>query len=43
MATQNFPYGWDEERVKRLIKHYESITEEEQVAEDGKALEQQEN
>jgi hypothetical protein len=33
-----FPPGWDEERVRRLIKHYESQTEEEAVAEDEAAL-----
>ena len=29
-----FPTGWDEERVKRVIEHYESQSEEEAVAED---------
>jgi hypothetical protein len=33
-----YPAGWDEERVKRLIQHYEALTEEEQVAEDEAAL-----
>ncbi|HKQ16245.1 MAG TPA: hypothetical protein VJT80_22690 [Steroidobacteraceae bacterium] len=33
-----FPPGWDEERVRRVIKHYESQTEEEAVAEDEAAL-----
>lgn len=42
MSKQQFPPGWDEERVKRLIAHYESLTEEEQVAEDEVAIGQQE-
>jgi hypothetical protein len=35
---QHFPPGWDEDRVKRLIAHYDSLTEEEQVAEDEAAV-----
>jgi hypothetical protein len=38
MSQQHFPPGWDEDRVKRLISHYESISEEEQVAEDEAAV-----
>ena len=34
-----FPNGWDEERVQRLLQHYESQTEEEAVAEDEAVLE----
>ena len=41
MDTQSLPRGWDEERVKRLIAHYESLTEEEQVAEDEAAVTEQ--
>lgn len=37
MTTQNFPPGWDDERVKRLIEHSDSVTEEEQVIEDEAA------
>ncbi len=33
-----FPNGWDEERVQRLLQHYESQTEEEAVVEDETAL-----
>jgi hypothetical protein len=29
MKTQKFPPGWDEKRVKALIAHYESQTEDE--------------
>ncbi len=35
----NFPPGWDEERVQRVLGHYESQTEEEAVAEDEAAFE----
>jgi len=34
-----FPKGWDEERVKRVLTHYENQTEEEAVAEDEAAWE----
>jgi len=36
---QNFPAGWDEERVRRVLAHYENQTEEEAVAEDEAAYE----
>lgn len=38
MNGSNFPAGWDEQRVKRLIQHYETLTDDEQVAEDEAAL-----
>jgi hypothetical protein len=38
-AKNEFPPGWDEQRVRRLIAHYESQTEEEAVAEDEAAFE----
>lgn len=34
-----FPQGWDEARVRSLLSHYESQTEEEAVAEDEAAFE----
>lgn len=34
MKQTKFPPGWDEERVQRVLGHYESQTEEESVAED---------
>jgi hypothetical protein len=34
-----FPPGWDEERVRRVIAHYEEQTAEEAVAEDEAAFE----
>jgi hypothetical protein len=39
MKNNRFPKGWDEERVKRVLDHYESQTEEEAVAEDEAAWE----
>ena len=33
-----FPPGWDEERVRRVLAHYESQTEEEAVIEDERAF-----
>lgn len=35
----SFPPGWDEQRVRRVLGHYESQTEEEAVAEDEAAFE----
>ena len=37
--TTNYPPGWDEERVKRVLRHYESLNEEETVADDAAAFE----
>jgi hypothetical protein len=34
-----FPPGWDKERVAEVLKHYESQTEEEALAEDEAAFE----
>lgn len=34
MTKNRFPRGWDEERVRRVLEHYESQTDEEAVAED---------
>ena len=34
-----FPTGWDEKRVKRVLEHYESQSEDEAVAEDEAAYE----
>lgn len=42
MSQPRFPAGWDAARVQRLIKTYESLSEEEQVAEDEAAAEEQE-
>ncbi len=41
MSQQKFPPGWDAERVKRVLDHYEHLSEEEQVAEDEEAAREQ--
>ena len=38
MSNGNFPKGWDEARVRRVLEHYEQQTEEEAVAEDEDAF-----
>ena len=38
MKQSKYPEGWDEERVKKVIAHYESQAEEEAVAEDEAAF-----
>ena len=37
MRKPRFPEGWDEDRVRRVLAHYEGQTEEEAVAEDDAA------
>jgi hypothetical protein len=39
MTDNCFPPGWDEARVRRVMAHYESQSEEEAVAEDEAASE----
>ena len=39
MKESRFPPGWDEERVQRVLAHYETQTEVEAVAEDEAAYE----
>jgi hypothetical protein len=39
MRKSNYPQGWDEARVKRVLAHYESQSEEEAVAEDEAVFE----
>ncbi len=39
MRQTRFPPGWDEERVRRVLEHYESQTDEEAVAEDEAVFE----
>jgi len=39
MKRNKFPPGWDEERVQRVLAHYEGQTNEEAVAEDEAAYE----
>lgn len=38
-ARQKTPAGWDEARVRKVLDHYESQTEDEAVAEDEAAFE----
>jgi hypothetical protein len=39
MVKSSFPTGWDEERVQRVLAHYETQSEAEAVAEDEAAFE----
>ncbi len=39
MTQNQFPPGWDETRVKRVLEQYESQTPDEAVAEDEAAYE----
>ena len=39
MSDQKFPQGWDESRVRRVLEHYESQTDDEATAEDEEAFE----
>ena len=39
MKKSKFPQGWDEDRVRQVIAHYEEQTEEEALAEDEAAFE----
>lgn len=39
--SSSFPPGWDEQRVQRVVAHYEQQTDEEAVAEDEAAFDQE--
>jgi hypothetical protein len=39
MKHGNYPQGWDEERVRRVLEHYEKQSDDEAVAEDEAAYE----
>ncbi len=39
MRQATYPAGWDEERVRRVLEHYETQSDEEGVAEDEAAYE----
>lgn len=39
MKQSKFPEGWDEARVKAVLAHYESQSEDEAVAEDEAGVE----
>ena len=38
MRQHQFPPGWEEERVQKVLRYYEEQTEDEAVAEDETAL-----
>jgi hypothetical protein len=38
MKTNRFPAGWDEQRVRKVMEHYESQAEDAAVAEDEAAF-----
>ena len=37
-AKKKFPKGWDEKRAKAVLRHYESLDEKAQAAEDEAAF-----
>ena len=39
MSQSRFPEGWDEDRVRRVLDHYEDQSEDQAVAEDEAAYE----
>ncbi|PYV09331.1 MAG: hypothetical protein DMG07_23480 [Acidobacteria bacterium] len=39
MSQNKFPPGWDEDRVRRVLDHYETQSDEEALAEDEAAFE----
>jgi hypothetical protein len=39
MAKTNFPPGWDEERVQKVLVHYDTQSQDEALAEDEAAFE----
>jgi hypothetical protein len=39
MKQNKFPAGWNERKVRKVLKHYESQTEEQAIAEDEAAFE----
>lgn len=43
MKQTKFPPGWNEERVRRVIAHYEEQSDNEAVAEDEAALDASKN
>ena len=42
MRQNKYPPGWDENRVRRVMDHYEQQSDEEAVAEDEATLEDEE-
>ncbi len=42
MSQNKFPIGWDEEKVRRVLAHYEEQTEDDAVVEDEGGIESSE-
>ena len=42
MSQSKFPEGWGEEKVRRILAHYEEQTEDEALAEDEAGIESSE-
>jgi hypothetical protein len=42
MSQSKFPEGWSEEKVRRILAHYEEQTEDEALAEDEAGIESSE-
>jgi hypothetical protein len=42
MSKENFPEGWNEERVRRVLAHYEHQAEEDALIEDEAGIESSE-
>jgi hypothetical protein len=42
MSQSKFPEGWGEEKVRRVLAHYEEQTEDEALAEDEAGMESSE-
>ena len=40
MKQSKYPSGWDADRVKKVLEHYEEQSEEEAVAEDESSFQQ---
>ena len=40
MSRAQYPSGWNEERVRRVLEHYDAQSDEEAVAEDEAAYEE---
>ncbi len=39
MSNKRYPPGWDEERIRRVLEHYEKQSDDEAVAEDEASFE----
>ena len=43
MIRNEFPAGWDEEKVRKVLVHYEEQTEDDALVEDEAGMESSEN